>query len=115
MSRVVVVVARRHRRKMGEINKKLGEKFEISDAELVSTVDACSQLMAEGADLDIGGASTQVGGGVSSVGGWGGWGGGGGGRGEPCREGRGVCQVWGVLRVGPGMEGQGAQDCLMIN
>lgn len=107
MSRVVVVVARRHRRKMGEINKKLGEKFEISDAELVSTVDACSQLMAEGADLDIGGASTQVGGGVSSVGGWGGWGGGAGEGGNPVERGGvyvrcGVCCVWGQVWRGRG-------------
>jgi hypothetical protein len=48
------------RKKLDEVNKKLGEKFEISETELLSTVDACKALMAEGQDIDTGAASTQV-------------------------------------------------------
>jgi hypothetical protein len=48
------------RKKLVEVNKKLGEKFEISDSELLSTVDACKALMEEGQDIDTGAASTQV-------------------------------------------------------
>lgn len=48
------------RRKLSEVNKKLGSKFEISETELLSTVDACKALMAEGQDIDTGAASTQV-------------------------------------------------------
>lgn len=36
------------RKKMAEVNKKLGEKFEISEAELQGTYDACRQLMEAG-------------------------------------------------------------------
>lgn len=43
------------------MNKKLGEKFEISDTELASTVEACSSLLAQGQDLDTGEGATQVG------------------------------------------------------
>lgn len=50
-----------HRRKLAEVNKKLGEKFEISDTELASTVEACSSLLAQGQDLDTGEGATQVG------------------------------------------------------
>jgi hypothetical protein len=42
------------------VNKKLGEKFEISEVELVSTVDACKSLLLEGEDIDTGAAATQV-------------------------------------------------------
>lgn len=42
------------------MNKKLGEKFEISEVELVSTVDACKSLLLEGEDIDTGAAATQV-------------------------------------------------------
>jgi hypothetical protein len=42
------------------VNKKLGEKFEISETELLSTVEACSSLLAEGQDLDTGEGATQV-------------------------------------------------------
>jgi hypothetical protein len=49
------------RRKAAEVNKKLGEKFEISETELLSTVEACSTLLAEGQDLDTGEGATQVG------------------------------------------------------
>jgi hypothetical protein len=48
------------RRKLSEVNKKLGEKFEISETELLSTVEACSALLAEGQDLDTGEGATQV-------------------------------------------------------
>ena len=48
-------------KKMAEVNKKLGEKFEISEAELRGTYDACRQLMEAGEDLDSGaGASTAA-------------------------------------------------------
>jgi hypothetical protein len=49
------------RKKLAEVNKKLGEKFEISETELLSTVEACSSLLAEGQDLDTGEGATQVG------------------------------------------------------
>lgn len=42
------------------MNKKLGEKFEISEMELLSTIEACSALLAEGQDLDTGEGATQV-------------------------------------------------------
>lgn len=48
------------RKKLSEVNKKLGDKFEISETELLSTVDACKALMEEGQDIDTGAASTQV-------------------------------------------------------
>lgn len=48
------------KRKLAEVNKKLGEKFEISDTELASTVEACSSLLAEGQDLDTGEGATQA-------------------------------------------------------
>lgn len=36
------------RRKMADVNKRLGEKFEISEAELQGTYDACRQLLDAG-------------------------------------------------------------------
>lgn len=42
------------------MNKKLGDKFEISETELLSTVDACKALLEEGQDLDLGEGATQV-------------------------------------------------------
>jgi hypothetical protein len=45
---------------MTEVNKKLGEKFEITDAELSSVVDACGQLLQEGVDLDLGEQASTV-------------------------------------------------------
>jgi hypothetical protein len=42
------------------VNKKLGDKFEISEAELASTLEACNALLAEGQDLDSGAGATQV-------------------------------------------------------
>jgi hypothetical protein len=36
------------RKKMAEVNKKLGDKFEIADSELQGTFDACRQLMEAG-------------------------------------------------------------------
>jgi hypothetical protein len=41
------------RKKMAEVNKKLGDKFDISDSELQGTYDACRQLMEAG---EVGGA-----------------------------------------------------------
>ena len=46
---------------MVEVNKKLGEKFEISESELSSVVDACGQLLSEGMDLDTGEGASTVG------------------------------------------------------
>lgn len=48
------------RKKLAEVNKKLGDKFEISEVELLSTVDACKTLLLEGEDIDTGAAATQV-------------------------------------------------------
>lgn len=48
------------RKKAAEVNKKLGDKFEISDSELASTVDACTSLLALGQDLDAGEGATTV-------------------------------------------------------
>lgn len=48
------------RRKMSEVNKKLGEKFEISEAELQGTYDACRQLMEAG---EVRGCGARSGGG----------------------------------------------------
>jgi len=36
------------RKKMADVNKRLGEKFEIADSELLGTFDACRQLMEAG-------------------------------------------------------------------
>lgn len=36
------------KKKMAEVNKKLGDKFEISESELQGTYDACRQLMEAG-------------------------------------------------------------------
>ena len=36
------------RRKMADVNKRLGDKFEISEAELQGTYDACRQLLEAG-------------------------------------------------------------------
>lgn len=49
-----------HRKKLADVNKKLGEKFEISETELMSTLDACRALLSEGQDLDTGEGATQV-------------------------------------------------------
>jgi hypothetical protein len=57
---LVFLCAAACRRKASEVNKKLGEKFEISETELLSTVEACSALLAEGQDLDTGEGATQV-------------------------------------------------------
>ncbi|KAF8073094.1 FTSH5 [Scenedesmus sp. PABB004] len=62
---VPALVARRTpvdaiRKKAAEVNKKLGDKFEISEAELLSTVDACTSLLAEGQDIDSGAGATQA-------------------------------------------------------
>eukprot|EP00775_Hariotina_reticulata_P010429 gene10429-10587_t len=48
------------KRKLSDVNKKLGEKFEISETELLGTVEACSALLAEGQDLDTGEGATQA-------------------------------------------------------
>ncbi|GBF88960.1 cell division protein [Raphidocelis subcapitata] len=48
------------RKKMADVNKRLGEKFEISDSELQGTFDACRQLMAAGEDLDSGAGASQA-------------------------------------------------------
>jgi len=39
------------RKKAAEVNKKLGSKFEISDTELQSTLEACQKLLEEGSDI----------------------------------------------------------------
>lgn len=49
------------RKKAADVNKKLGDKFEISETELMSTIEACNALLTEGQDLDTGEAATQVG------------------------------------------------------
>lgn len=41
------------RRRAGEINKKLGDKFAITETELLGTIEACAKLLAEGQELDI--------------------------------------------------------------
>jgi hypothetical protein len=56
----VILCSAACRRKAAEVNKKLGEKFEISETELLGTVEACSALLAEGQDLDTGEGATQV-------------------------------------------------------
>lgn len=42
-----------------EINAKLGEKFEVTESEVVSTYDACKLLLEQGVDLSVG--STDAG------------------------------------------------------
>jgi hypothetical protein len=48
------------RKKLAEVNKKLGDKFEISDAELASTLEACRSLLSSGQTLDLGDSATQA-------------------------------------------------------
>jgi len=48
------------RRKLSEVNKSWVRSLRSSETELLSTVEACSALLAEGQDLDTGEGATQV-------------------------------------------------------
>ncbi len=47
-------------RKCVEVNKKLGEKLDIPDTELLATYDACIKLISEGEDLSGGAGSASA-------------------------------------------------------
>ena len=49
------------KRKCAEINKKLGEKLDIPESELLATIEACQNMIKEGQDLRGGAGSSSAG------------------------------------------------------